>query len=112
MSEGMKVAIIGDAGLCFDFRALGIQVLSPAGVEEARAVLNTLAREGYALCFLDERFVAPLAEERQALAKKDFPVIVGFSDYRKVSDHLETMLREMAVRATGSDSLVKRKDVK
>jgi hypothetical protein len=36
-------------------------------------------------------------------------VIVGFSDYRKISDHLEVRLREMAVRATGSDSLVKRK---
>jgi hypothetical protein len=36
-------------------------------------------------------------------------VVVGFSDYRKITDHLENMMKEMAVKATGSDALVKRR---
>jgi vacuolar-type H+-ATPase subunit F/Vma7 len=109
MSDGMKVAIVGDAGLLFGFRALGIKVFSPAGLDEARAVLALLEKERYGLCLLHERFFAPLKEELEALGRKFSPVVVGFSDYRTASDHLEVMLKEMAVRATGSDALVKRK---
>jgi vacuolar-type H+-ATPase subunit F/Vma7 len=109
MSEGMKVAIVGQAGLCFGFRALGLKVFSPETVDEARAVMAGLEKEDYALCFLHESYFGPLQEEREAIGKKFRPVIVGFSDYRKISDHLEVRLKEMAVRATGSDSLVKRK---
>jgi vacuolar-type H+-ATPase subunit F/Vma7 len=109
MSDGMKVAIVGDAGLLFGFRALGIKVFSPAGLDEARAVLALLEKENYGLCLLHESFFGPLKEEREALGRKFSPVVVGFSDTRTASDHLEVMLREMAVRATGSDALVKRK---
>jgi len=109
MSEGMKVAIVGQAGLCFGFRALGLKVFSPETIDEARAVMADLEKEDYALCFLHESYFGPLQEEREAIGKKFRPVIVGFSDYRKISDHLEVRLKEMAVRATGSDSLVKRK---
>ena len=109
MSEGMKVAIVGEAGLSFGFRALGLKVFSPETVDEARAVMAVLEKEDYALCFLHESYFEPLKEEREAIAKKFRPVIVGFSDYRKISDQLEVQLKEMAVRATGSDALVKRK---
>jgi vacuolar-type H+-ATPase subunit F/Vma7 len=109
MSEGMKIAIVGDAGLLAGFRALGIKVFSPASLDEARAVLGILEKENIGLCLLHERFFGPLKEEREALGRKFSPVVVGFSDTRTASDHLEVMLREMAVRATGSDVLVKRK---
>jgi len=109
MSEGMKIAVVGDAGLLFGFRALGIEVFSPASLDEARDVLARLEKEGFGLCLLHERFFGPLKDEREALGRKFCPVVVGFSDYRTASDHLEAMLKEMAVRATGSDALVKRK---
>ena len=109
MSDMMKVAIVGDAALLFGFRALGIKVFSPANPDEARAVLALLEKEDYGLCLLHESFFGPLKEEREALGRKFSPVVVGFSDTRTASDHLEVMLREMAVRATGSDALVKRK---
>jgi vacuolar-type H+-ATPase subunit F/Vma7 len=50
MSEGMKVAIVGQAGLCFGFRALGLKVFSPETIDEARAVMADLEKEDYALC--------------------------------------------------------------
>ena len=101
------VAIIGDADLIFPLRALGLKVYSPRDVEEAREVLKGLEKEEIGLCFLHERFFQPLAKEREALEKKFTPVIAGFSDYREVTDYLAQTLREMAVKATGSDALVK-----
>jgi vacuolar-type H+-ATPase subunit F/Vma7 len=109
MSDGMKVAIVGDAGLLFGFKALGFKVFSPANLDEARAVLALLEKEHFGLCLLHESFFGPLKEEREALSRKFSPVVVGYSDHRTASDHLEVILREMAVRATGSDALVKRK---
>jgi len=105
-----KVAVLGDADIIFALRALGVKVFSPKDLEEARKIMESLAEENFALCFLHESFLEPLREEREALRDKFCPVVVGFSDYRKVTDQLERMMREVAIKATGSDSLVKRKE--
>jgi len=102
-----KIAVIGDADLVFPLRALGFRVFTPLDEEEAREILMSLEREQVALCFLHERYFETLAKERQLLERKFCPVIAGFSDFRQVTDYLEQRLREMAVKATGSDALVK-----
>jgi len=104
-----RMAVIGDSDLVFPLRALGIKVFTPKTVEEARKTLLSLEGEGIALCFLHEKLLAPLKEEREALGKKLFPVVVGFSDYRQIADPMGEMMRDMAIKATGSDSLVKRR---
>jgi len=104
-----KVAVVGEADIIFALRALGMKVFSPKNLEEAKRVMETLEKENFALCFLHEKFLEPLKEEREALREKFCPVVVGFSDYRKLTDYLEKMVRDMAIKATGSDSLVKRK---
>jgi vacuolar-type H+-ATPase subunit F/Vma7 len=105
-----QIAVIGDAELVFPLRALGIRVFSPSDLEGARQALLSLEDEGVALCFLHERYFEPLAKERQRLEKKFCPVVAGFSDFRMVTDYMEKMLSEMAVKATGSDALVKGRD--
>ncbi len=105
-----KVAVVGDSDIVFALRALGVKIFSPKSLEEARKVMESIARENFALCFLHESFLEPLREEREALRKKFCPVVVGFSDYRKITDQLERMMRDVAIKATGSDSLVKRRE--
>jgi vacuolar-type H+-ATPase subunit F/Vma7 len=102
-----RVAVIGDSDLIFAFKALGIKVYSPKTLEEARQVLNRLEEENIGLCFLHERFFEPLAQEREIFERKFCPVITGFSDYRMITDYLNKRMREISVKATGSDSLVK-----
>lgn len=102
-----RVAIVGESDLVLGFRSLGIKIFSPKNVDEARRVLQEIEKENFALCFLHESFHGTLAEEREALSQKFCPVVVGYSDYRKITDYLEEMMRDMAIRATGSDSLVK-----
>ncbi|TEU03905.1 MAG: hypothetical protein E3J22_08035 [Candidatus Aminicenantes bacterium] len=105
-----KVAVVGEADIIFPLRALGMKVFSPRSLEEAKQVLKTIGEENYALCFLHESLFESLKKEREALREKFCPVVVGFSDYRQVADHLERMMRELAVKATGSDSLVKKRE--
>lgn len=104
-----KVAVVGEADMIFAFKALGVKVFSPESLEEAKKIIETLEKENYAICFLHVSLFEPLKEERKALRGKFCPVIVGFSDYRKVTDHLEKMMKDIAIKATGSDSLVKRR---
>jgi vacuolar-type H+-ATPase subunit F/Vma7 len=104
-----KVAVIGASDLVFAFRALGIKVFSPENLEETREIMETLEQENFALCFLHESFFEPLKEEIEISRQKFCPVVVGFSDYREVRDRIGQMVRDMAVRATGSDSLVKKR---
>ena len=105
-----KIAVVGEADIIFALRALGVKVFSPKSLEEAKEVMESLAKENFALCFLHESFLEPLREEREALRNKFCPVVVGFSDYRKVTDQLERMMRDVAIIATGSDGLVRGKE--
>ena len=102
--------MIGEGDMLYAFRVLGIEVYAPRDVDEARRILESLEKEKIALCFLHQRFLDPLREEREALGKKFVPVIIGYSDYKEIADYLEDMMRDMAVKATGSDSLVKRRE--
>jgi len=104
-----KMAIVGESDLVFAFRSLGIKVFSPKNTAEARRDLEKIDAENFALCFLHESFYEALEVEREALSHKFCPVVVGYSDYRKISDYLLKMMRDMAIKATGSDSLVKRR---
>jgi V/A-type H+-transporting ATPase subunit F len=104
-----KIAVIGDSDLVFAFKALGWEVFSPQNLEEAKKTMEILEKENYALCFVHQNFLEPLEEEREALVKKFCPVVVGFRDHRDVTDYIGKIMREMAIKATGSDSLVRRK---
>ena len=109
MSRFERVAIIGAADLVFGLRALGIRTFSPRSADEARKILAGIVKEEYALCLVHQDWLDVLKEEREEIGKKFCPVVLGFSDHRALSDLIEKMVREMAVKATGSDSLVKGK---
>jgi vacuolar-type H+-ATPase subunit F/Vma7 len=105
-----KVAVVGDAELVFAFRALGIKVFSPQTAEEARDIIENLKKENFAVCFIHESLFEALKQEREALREEFCPVVVGFSDYRQVMGYLEKMMRNIAIKATGSDSLLKERN--
>lgn len=109
MSKFERVAIIGAADLVFGLRALGIRTFSPRNAEEARKFLAAIAKEDYALCLVHQDWLEALKEERKVIGRRFCPAVLGFSDHRDVSDLVGQMVREMAVMATGSDSLVRGK---
>ena len=104
-----KVAIIGRFDLVFPFRALGIKTYSPQSIEEAKQLMKKISEERFGLCLLEESLFPSLEEELDDLSKEFCPVVVGFSDYRKITGYLEQMMSKMAIKATGSDSLIRRR---
>ncbi|MFW6136501.1 MAG: V-type ATP synthase subunit F [Candidatus Aminicenantaceae bacterium] len=104
-----RIAVIGDEDMIFPLRAMGFRVYVPEDLEDARRIFKSLDKENIALCFLHQQYFEPLRAEREALRDKFFPVVAGFSDFRDISGYLADTLKEMAVKATGSDALVKGK---
>jgi len=107
-----KIAVMGDADLILPLKALGLKVYTPMDIEEARDILKGLEKEEIALCLVHHQFLEPLKKEIDQLEKKFCPVIAGFSDYREVSDLLNRKMKDLSIKATGSDSLVRGKDKK
>ncbi len=105
-----KIAIMGEADLVMPLRALGIKVYTPENREEAKNILKELKDKEIALCLVQDRFLEPLKIEIDKLEKKFCPVIAGFSDYREASDILKREMKDLSVKAVGSDSLIKGKD--
>lgn len=105
-----RVAIIGERDLVLPLKVMGFRVFFPKDIDEARHVMESLEEEGIALCLIHESYFEPLKSEREALRGKFAPVVAAFSDYRKVTDELGKMMREIAIKATGSDSLVKKRE--
>lgn len=105
-----KMAAVGDADLLFGLRALGIRVHSLRDASEAGRLLETLRKDQIVLCLVHQDWLSALSEAKEAALGKPGPVLVGFSDYRTLLANVEKLIREMAVRATGSDALIKRKD--
>jgi len=103
------MAIVGDADLVFGFRALGIRTFSPRNSAEARSILSGIARGDCALCLIHQRWLDVWREQKEEIGKGLYPVVVAFSDYRDLADRVGSMVRDMAVAATGTDSLVRRK---
>jgi vacuolar-type H+-ATPase subunit F/Vma7 len=108
MSETGRIAIIGEKDLCFPLRASGLAVFCPASAEEARMMLAEVVDEKFALCLIHEKWLEPLKAEIAELSRKFAPVCVGFSDYRAISESVEKLMRDLSIKATGSESLFTR----
>jgi V/A-type H+-transporting ATPase subunit F len=109
MSDFDKIAVIGDADLVFAWRALGLHVFSPRDAEAARRIRAEIGKGNFALCFVHQKWLEIFQEEEKDSGRKFWPVVVGFSDFRSLTDEVEKKVRGIAAKATGSDSLVKRK---
>jgi vacuolar-type H+-ATPase subunit F/Vma7 len=100
-----KVAVVGVGDLLYAFRALGIKVFTLQRSGGIREIREQLRHGAYALCFLQESLFEEWTRERDVRNGAAGPVVVPFTDCRHVTGYLEDMMRTLAVKATGSDSL-------
>ncbi|MDI6848357.1 MAG: V-type ATP synthase subunit F [Candidatus Saccharicenans sp.] len=108
MSEVGRVAVIGDRNFCAPFKVLGLSVLTPENPDQARTMLAQVVQEKYAVCLIQETWLEVLKPEVAELSHKFAPVCVGFSDFRASSESVENLMRELSIKAIGSDALFTR----
>ena len=100
-----KIAIIGDKDLVEGFASAGFQAFFPEDKKEKIAsALNEVVHNDFSLCFILERFALKVREQIRELDRKTYPVIVLLPDYREDFGLTAEFLKEVIVRATGTES--------
>lgn len=71
-----KIAVLGDRDSVMGFRALGLDTFSADSAEEARPILNRLAKEQYAVVYLTEQYAQHLQAELERYKDRLTPAII------------------------------------
>ncbi len=71
-----KVAVLGDRGSVLAFRALGVDVFTPAEPREVRNTVERLAREDYAVIFMTEELAERAPETVDHYKSAAVPAII------------------------------------
>ena len=101
-----KIAIIGDKDLVEGFAVAGFSVFSPT--DERQAISRTLdevVKNNFSTCFILEKYALKIKEQIQQLQERIYPAIVVLPDYRKEFDLTTEFLKEIIVRAIGTESI-------
>ena len=101
-----KIAIIGDKDLVEGFTAAGFQAFFPGDKkEEIVSALNEVVRNNFSICFILERLALRVKEQIRELGPKTYPAIIVLPDYREDFGLTAEFLKEVIVRAIGTESI-------
>lgn len=101
-----KIAIIGDPDILLIFKILGMEVYPAKNKNEARQALSEVEVKNFPVCLLQQDYYSLLSEKERK--KEPWPVYLPFRDYRQAEDLLEGEIKKMMIKATGSDTLLRK----
>ncbi len=103
----LKIAVMGGRETVMGFKALGLEVFSVVGEEEARGVFKKLAKEdsGYAIIYLEENLYRYLAHEIDKCKDNPTPAVILIPGKDGSLGLGKSALKSAVERAVGSDIL-------
>lgn len=101
-----KVAIIGDPDILLIFKFLGFSLFPARHNEEARQALKAVEAQNIKLCLIQQDYYFLVREKERR--KEKWPVYLPFKDYRQAEDLLQEAIKGMMIKATGSDTLLRK----
>ena len=71
-----RIGVIGDAQSVLGFKAFGLDVFACDTAQEAAAKLHQIAKEGYGIIYITERFCRDLQEDIDEYVSERTPAII------------------------------------
>ncbi len=71
-----KVAVIGDKDSVLAFKALGIEVFTVVGEDEARKTVDTIARKDYGVIFITEQIANLIPDTIERYDREIIPAVI------------------------------------
>lgn len=71
-----KVGVIGDKDSVLAFKALGVDVNTVTEREEARKMVDTMARSGYGVIFITEQIASLIPDTIERYNKEIIPAVI------------------------------------
>ena len=76
MNYMFKIAVVGDKDSILAFKALGVDVFSVYNSEEARNVVDTIARNNYGIIFITEQIASLIPDTIERYDKEIIPAVI------------------------------------
>ena len=71
-----KVAVVGDKDSILAFKALGVDVFTVYDKEEARKIVDTIARNNYGIIFITEQIASLIPDTIERYDKEIIPAVI------------------------------------
>ena len=71
-----KIAVIGDKDSVLAFRALGVHVFTAIEGNDARRIIDKLAKEGYGIIYITEQLATDIPETIQRYNNEVIPAVI------------------------------------
>jgi len=100
-----KIGIIGDRDSVLGFKAVGLDVFSCEGADEARKILHKIVKEDFAIIFITEGFAKDMHEAMNQYKDRKIPAIVPIPGMDGNYGVGFEKLKKSVERAIGADIL-------
>lgn len=100
-----KMAVIGRAADITGFRAAGVEVYPAEGSDDAKKILYSLSKKGYAVILLTEDLAADMTEALQRYKTQTYPAVIPIPTAKGSSGTGIKGIMEDADKAIGAELL-------
>jgi len=100
-----KVAVVGDKDSILGFKALGIDVFPVIEKDEARRVVDSLARENYGIIFITEQTASLIPETIDRYKNQMLPAVILIPSNQGTLNIGMDMINKNVEKAVGSNIL-------
>jgi V/A-type H+-transporting ATPase subunit F len=100
-----KIGVIGDRGSVLGFKAVGLDVFPAASIDEAKATLQRIAKEEYAIIYITEKLCKDMVDEIEKYKDMRVPAIIPIPGMDGSYGIGMANLKKSVERAVGADIL-------
>ena len=100
-----KIGVIGDSASVLGFKAFGLETFACEDVSEAVHILHRIAKEGYGIIYITERFYKDMQDDVAKYFDMRVPAIIPIPGKEGPSGAGMDSLRKSVERAVGADIL-------
>ena len=100
-----KIGVIGDRESVLGFKAVGLEVFPCDEAEEARKVLNTIAKKDFAIIYVTEQLFQFMQEDAEAYRDMRIPAIIPIPSKDGSLGIGMQSVKKSVERAVGADIL-------
>lgn len=100
-----KIGVIGDRNSVLGFKAVGLDVFPVADSHEAKAILNRIVKEEYAIIYITEKICKDMVDEMEKYKDRQIPAIIPIPGIDGSYGIGMANLKKSVERAVGADIL-------
>ena len=105
-----EIAVLGDEALVSTWALFGFEVFSVSGEADLKLSFEKVLTGGYKIIYILEKWAEMLKPQILSFSEKPFPIIVVIPESEDAGAFSGEMLKEISLRAVGTDIISVKND--